>query len=330
MRTLSLFVVAAAAAALAAPALVSAAPGATRGVVVQRDARAGVVVLATKSGSLRRVKLAKPNRLAMGALVQVSGSRVSVVGHSRRAKLRGVVVRRGHKSFALAGNGSVLAVASVSPPAAGQQITATVQVSPTSLSDDDGNVEVEHDQAPSAELRGTVLGQDEKTLRLSVSGFPAGLPIALGTQTIPALAVGTPVEVRVTLGPDPANADGIVLTLVSLHVENGEHGNHGDHHGSKVEAEGTVKAITEAGDAGGLPGSITVAGEHGDVTFTIPAGFGPTGVAFGDQVEAKGTAGATPADAPTLVRLESSGDDENNSGGNDVGGDHSDGSGGDD
>ena len=44
------------------------------------------------------------------------------------------------------------------------------------------------------------------------------------------------------------------------------------------------------------------------MTFVIPAGFGPTGVAVGDQVEAKGTPGATPGDQPTLVRLESSGD----------------------
>ena len=313
MRILSRLLVVAAAAALAAPALASAAPVATR----------GVVVLATHSGSLRRVTLAKPGRLAMGALVQVRGSRVSVIGHARKAKVRGVVLRRAHRSFALAGNGSVLAVASASPPAPGQQVTATVQVTPTQLSDDDGEMEVEHAHTPSAELRGTVLGQDATTLQLSVNGFPAGLVVGLGTLTIPTLAVGTRVEARVALGPDPANPSGIVLTLVSLHVEGADQGD--QHSGAK--AEGSVTALTEAGAAGGSPGSITIDGEHGSVTFIIPAGFGPTGVAIGDEVEVKGTPGATPADAPTLVRLESSGHGDNSG---DSGGDHSSGSGGDD
>jgi hypothetical protein len=67
------------------------------------------------------------------------------------------------------------------------------------------------------------------------------------------------------------------------------------------------------------------------VTFVIPAGFGPTGVMVGDQVEARGTAGATPTDQPTLVRLESSGGDNNQGdGGSDNGGGGSGNSGSDD
>jgi hypothetical protein len=325
MRHLTRIVALAAVAAFAVPAMASAAPVAKRGIVVQRDVRGGAVVLATNSGSLLRVSLAKPKSLAMGALVQVRGAKVSVLGHSRKAKLHGVVVRRGKHSFALAGNGSVLAVASASPPATGAVVSTTVQVTPNALSNDDGQCQVESDQAPSAELRGTVLSQDATTLRLTVNGFPAGLTIALGTQTIPALAVGTPVEARVMLGPDPSNPDAIVLTLVSLRVEDGQQGDHrGGHHGdhgSFVKAEGQVTNVVEAGDTGGAPGSITVAGEHGDVTFVIPAGFGPTGVMLGDQVEARGTAGATPTDQPTLVRLEShSGDNSQGDGGSDNGG----------
>jgi len=315
MRNLTRTLILAAAAVIAVPAMANAAPTAKRGVVVQRDAHAGAVVLATSSGSLVRVNLAKPNHLAMGSLVQVQGTRVSVVGHSHKAKVRGVVVRRGRHSFALAGNGSVLAVASTTPPAAGQMVSTTVQVGPTALSDDDGQVSVQSDQAASAELRGTVLSQDATTLRLTVNGFPAGLAIALGTQTIPALAVGTPVEARVTLAPDTVNPDAVVLTLVSLRVDNGEHGGqNGGQNGSCVKAEGQVTDVQEAGDTGGAPGSITIAGEHGSVTFVIPAGFGPTNVVMGDQVEAKGTAGATPTDQPTLTRLESSGDNQGGSG----------------
>jgi hypothetical protein len=338
MRNLSRIAAAAvvvALAALVAPAMAGAAQSktGTRGTVVQRDARAGAVVLATRSGKLQRVKLAKPNRLAMGSVVQVRGTKVSVVGHSRRAKVHGVVVRRSRHSYALAGNGSVLAINTTTPPSAGQQVTATVQVTPTELSDDDGDVEVDDQDAASAEVRGTVLSQDATTLRLSVNGFPAGLAIALGGMTIPTLPVGTRVEARVALGPDPANANGIVLTLVSLHLDNGEHGEHGDHHGSFVKAEGEVTALTEAGPAGGTPGSITIAGEHGAVTFVIPAGFGPTGATMGDQVEAKGTPATTSDGQPILVKLEGAdgehGDhDDGQSGSDDSGG--GDGSGGDD
>jgi hypothetical protein len=324
MRRLTPLLLLAALAALALPTIASAAASGKRGIVVQRDVRGGAVVLATRSGDLMRVKLAKPSRLAMGSLVQVSGARVSVVGHSRTAKLRGTVVRRGRHSFALAGNGSVLAVASTSPPTPGQVVSTTVQVTGNQLSDDDGHCRVESNDAPSAEIRGTVLAQDATTLQLTVNGFPAGLTIALGTVAIPTLAVGTPVEARVALGPDPANPAGIVLTLVSLHVENGHHGHE---HGAFVKAEGQVTDVVEAGAT--TPGSITIADEHGDVTFVIPVGFGPTDVAVGDEVEAMGTPGATAADQPTLVRLESSGDDNSGDNGGSGDGDHSDDSGGD-
>jgi uncharacterized membrane protein YgcG len=330
MRYLTRIVALAAVAAFAVPAMASAAPVAKRGIVVQRDVRGGAVVLATPSGGLLRVSLAKPKSLAMGSLVRVSGTKISVLGHRGKAKVRGVVVRRSRHAFALAGNGSVLAVASTTPPTPGQVVSTTVQVTPSALSDDDGQMQVEDNQAPSAELHGTVLSQDATTLTLTVNGFPAGLPIALGTQAIPALAVGTPVEARVALGPDPSNPSGIVLTLVSLHVQNGQQGGDQGQNGNCVKAEGQVTAVVEAGAAGGAPGSITVAGEHGDVTFIIPAGFGPTGVAVGDQVEAKGTAGATPTDQPTLVRLETKGGDNSSGNGNSQGDGGSGGNGGSD
>jgi hypothetical protein len=334
MRSLSRILVAVAVGALAAPALAGAAqtPG-THGVVVQRDAKAGAVVVATRSGKLQRVKVAKPNRLAMGSVLQVTGTKVAVVGHSRTAKLRGVVVRRHRHSFALAGNGSVLAVTSPSPPTPGQQVTATVQVTPTALDDDDGNEEIDDNSVASAQVRGTVLSQDAATLHLTVAGFPSGLAIALGGMTIPVLPVGTAVKARVALGPDPANPNAIVLTLVSLRLDN--NGNNDDQHeGDFVKAEGKVTAVTEAGPVGFDPGSITIDGEHGLVTFVIPAGFGPTGVVVGDEVEAKGTAAATADGQPTLTRLESKHDTNSGSGSGDddeSGGGHSgDGSGGDD
>jgi hypothetical protein len=316
MRTLSKFLVALAFAALAAPALAGAAQTArTHGIVVQRDAKAHVVVVAMRNGALQRVHVAKPNTLAMGTVLQLTGTKVSIVGHVHKAKLRGVVMRRHRHSFALAGNGSVLGVTSPTPPAPGQQVTATVQVTPTELDDDDGDEQVNQDQVANAEVRGTVLSQDATTLRLNVTGFPSGLAIALGGQTIPTIPVNTPVKARVALGPDPSNPNAVVLTLVSLRIDdNGQ--NNDEHHGDFVKAEGKVMAVTEAG---ALPGSITIDDEHGLVTFIIPVGFGPTGVVTGDEVEAKGTPGPAAGGQPTLVRLESKHDNGGSGGDDDEG-----------
>jgi hypothetical protein len=321
MRSLSRILIAIAVGALVVPALASAAasPSGMRGVVVQRDAKAGVVVIATRTGSLKRIAMAKPGKFAMGTVLKVVGGKVTVVGHVHKAKLRGIVMRRHVKSFALNGNGSVLAVTSPSPPAPGEQVTTTVQVTPTALNDDDGDDQVVRTQVPSAEIHGTVISQDADTLRLAVTGFPAtGLAILL-TTTIPVLTPGTPVEVRVSIGPDPKNLDGVVLTLVSIHVEDNHNGQQHEH-GDFVKAEGTVTALTEAGALGGADGSITIDGEHGVVTFVIPAGFGATGVMVGDEVEAKGTASTTPGANPTLVRIE--GRDDNSGSGNNEHSDH--------
>jgi hypothetical protein len=246
LRTLLVTVLAA----LALPALATAAPTASRGVVVQRDTRGTAVALVGDHHGLRRVRIVSHRRLALGTIVQLHGSHVSIAGSPGAATAQGV-------------------------PAAG----------------------------PSAELQGTVLAQSATTLELRVDGFPSGLVIGLGTQTIPALAVGAAVEARVSLGPDPANPDAVVLTLVSLHVEDHEAGQAPAAGVFEVRAEGPVTAITEAGPASGASGSITVAGEHGSVTFAIPAGSGPTGVAIGDRVEARGTAVSQGAE-PTLYRLD--------------------------
>jgi hypothetical protein len=323
MRNLSRLLMAAALVALAIPAMASASPSGTRGVVVQRDTHAGSIVLASSSGALTTVPSTSPSRFSMGDVVQMSGSKLRVLGHRHRARVRGVVLRRGHGSYSLAGNGSVLSVSSTTPPAVGQQVTADVQMDGRKLYCNHSNVHVEDTQAPSAEVRGTVISQDATTLKLNVFGFTSGLTIALGGQTIPALAVGTQVEAEVSLGPDPANPSGIVLTLVALHVD--DNNAPGQDHGSFVKAEGAVKAVTEAGPTGGAVGSITVTDpEQGDVTFVIPAGFGATGVAVGDQVEAKGTAATTAGGQPTLLRLEANGDggDDNGDGGSGAGDGH--------
>ncbi len=67
MRTLSRILLAVAFGALAAPSLAGAAhTPSMRGIVVQRDAKAGVVVIATRTGRLQRIHVAKPGNLRDG------------------------------------------------------------------------------------------------------------------------------------------------------------------------------------------------------------------------------------------------------------------------
>jgi hypothetical protein len=235
MRHTLRLLVPAAIALLALPAFALSAPATRSGVVVQRDDRAGALVLATQSGTFVRVRTEHARRISRGSIVRVRGSQVTVLGRVR---------------------------------------TAT---------------------APSLELRGTVSSQTSTALTLDVAGFSAGLTVQDGTVTVPALAAGTSIEAHVTLGPDPANSSGIVLTLRSLHVDDATGAP------AAVLAEGAVTSLNEAGSASA--GAITIAGEHGSVTFTIPAGFGAAGVQLGDRVEARGSS-ATP---PVLLSLELSG-----------------------
>jgi hypothetical protein len=335
MRTLSKVLVAVAVGALVAPALAGAAQTPVmRGTVVQRDAKAGIVVVAGKSGKLTRVKVAKPNKLAMGSVLRIVGTKVTVVGHVHRAKLHGVVVRRHVHSFALAGNGSVLAVTSPTPPAAGAQVTTTVQVMPNAL-DDNGHAQVNDDQVPSAELRGTVAMLTPTTITLTVGGFADGLTIAIGNVALPVGVVqGASVEAHVALTPVPGNPLVVGMTLTSIHLEDDENQNE-EHHGGQVRAEGIVTALVEAGTApDGEAGSITIMGEHGSVTFVIPVGFGPSGVMLNDKVEARGNPATTGDTQPTLTRLETKSDNSGPGNGgddDDDGGGHSGhGSGGDD
>ena len=106
----------AALAACALPALADAAPATTRGIIVQRDAATGTVVIASPSGVLHRVTVASPAHLQMGTLVRVRGSKIKVLGHARSAKVHGLVMRSSRHSYALAGNGAVVGVTTPTPP----------------------------------------------------------------------------------------------------------------------------------------------------------------------------------------------------------------------
>ena len=201
-----------------------------------------------------------------------------------------------------------------------------------------GDEQVNQDQVANAELRGTVVSQTATTLVLALTGFPDNLTIAVGPTTpIPVLAPQTPVKVRVALAPVAGNSAAVSLTLLSLRVDDNQNNQNNDgEHGNFVKAEGQVTGLSEATTT--ATGLITVTGEHGAVTFVIPAGFGPSGATMGAEVDALGTAAVAPATQPTLTRLEvdgnnsdsgNGGNDDSNDGGN-SGQNSSQGSGGND
>src|SRR5947208_875633 len=93
--------------AAASAALFAASPAAAagfQGVVVAKSG--ATLAVASSSGLVRTVH----GRAHVGSIVRVSGTHVSVVGTARRARLRGVVVRRVGSTQFLAAGGSLLAV----------------------------------------------------------------------------------------------------------------------------------------------------------------------------------------------------------------------------
>ena len=248
---------------------------AAHGIVVQRDAKA----------RRRRHRHQQRQRSSASMWPSRTRSRWARVlqvtrdeGLGRRPRAQGQAARRRRASpppLVRAGR-QRLGARGHEPDSAGPgaQVTATVQVTPTALDDDDGDEQV--DARTGGQRRGArhraLAGRDHAPPdRRPASRWASRSRSA--AMTIPTIPVGTPVEARVALGPDASEPDGVVLTLVSLRLDdNGE--NNGEHHGDFVKAEGKVTAVTRGGRAGG-PGSITIDGEHGVVTFVIPPGSAP-------------------------------------------------------
>ncbi|MHB8470846.1 MAG: DUF5666 domain-containing protein, partial [Gaiellaceae bacterium] len=140
----------------------------------------------------------------------------------------------------------------------------------------------------------TVLGGEQSSP--IVFAIPAGL-------TLPAVAVGDPVDATGTVGSDGT------VTLTSLEVKTG-----GEQHnqGHEIEAEGAVTAVSA--------GSLTVQPHDGGtpIVFTVPAGFDVSAVAVGDAVTAQGTLAAD--GSVTLAKLEVHGADSGGGSGSDSGG----------
>lgn len=192
---------AAAAAAVAAAVLPAAAwAGSFQGVVVSHQGR--TLAVAQPSGLVTTVTSA--SRARVGALVRVSGSRVTVVGHARRAHVRGVLVRKVGTTAFLAAGRSVLALRGTrglaavhTGPSPGTVVDATVTVSQsgqlTTQTATTGG------QVGSVQVQAVVSAVGQGTVTLTVNGQQLTLPLPAGLS-LPSSIVGQTVTLTLDLG----------------------------------------------------------------------------------------------------------------------------------
>lgn len=179
-----------------------------RGVVVGKQH--GMLLVATPSGVVRAVR----GHAAVGSRLQGS----SVVGHTTRARIRGVVVKRVGSTMFLSSNRHLLAVRETAPapaPAPGTVVDTTVGMR------DDGELDEQSEEdagtvSGDIQVQATVTAVGTGTVTLSVNGqsLTVNLPAGL---TLPASFVGQTVTLSVSLGNHQGGDD----------QGDGDHGDHG-------------------------------------------------------------------------------------------------------
>jgi hypothetical protein len=183
-----------------------------------------MLLVAAPNGTVRAVHTS--SRARVGALVLLSEDRLAVVGHARRAFVRGVFVRRAHGFDFLAAGGRMLALKGAAPASVqpGDVITSKVEVeNENELAEDEVN---EIGEIGQVRVVGVVASVAAGSVTLTVNGQTLTIPLPAGV-TVPATAVGTQVQVNVSFAgaaqAQPANDDD--------DNDQGGDDDHGDHHG---------------------------------------------------------------------------------------------------
>ena len=217
--------------AVAVAALYPAAAGAAvfKGTVVSRQPARHVLVVSSSTGLVRTVHTASAART--GSVVSVTAaaradgtftaSRVAVVGHARKARVKGIVLARANGMTFLSGNRSVIAVRSARralasvgsgtpPPGAVADVGVTIgaqgQLTQTSIKT--------VGQSSDIVIQATV-----ESITPATATTPGGLVLKVGTQTftvplaagstLPATIVpGATVSLTISFGTDGATATG--------------------------------------------------------------------------------------------------------------------------
>jgi RNase P/RNase MRP subunit p29 len=267
----------------------SAAPKAIKGTVVAK--RAHTIVLTTgRKGLAVSVRVA-PRRVRLGDRVSVVGKRLSngtirasrlqVLSHVKKARIRGMVVKRLAHAMLVASGHSVLTIHTRSAHAAsrhdgeekGDLGEFEVEFEHGDLVEDDFNPVA---PAGTVEIEGCLVSVSP--LVVSLEGLPIEITVP-GGMTLPPLTPGQEVELFVQAGA------GNTFTLVSIGKADNENEN-------EVEAKGTVTNSTTS--------QITIDAGGAMLTFAAPAGHTLPVIATGTFVEARGV---TINGVLTLTRL---------------------------
>lgn len=249
----------------------TAAPKPVKGVVVAKRAHGRTIVVATGRNGIAVSVRVVPHRVRLGDRVSVVGSRVHVLSHVRKTRLRGAVVKRLAHSLRVASGRTVLTIHTRS--------RALTSHGDGQQKGDIGEFEVEfeadglHEQgfegaaaAGTVEIEGVLVSVSP--LVVSLEGLPIEITVPSG-MTLPPLTPGQDVELVVQTGA------GNTFTLVSI-----QSGDNKDNDQNEVEAEGTVTSSTAS--------QITIDAGGAMVTFAAPAGTTLPVIAQGTFVEARG------------------------------------------
>jgi hypothetical protein len=269
----------------------TAAPTALKGTVVAKRAHSRTVILATGRKGLAVTVHVAPRRVRLGDRVSVVGSRLRdgtvrasrlrVLSHVTKTRIRGMVVKRLTHALRVASGHSIL--------------TIQTRTRAHASSRDDGQegdigefqVEFEHgdlveDDFTPVSKSGTVEVEGDlvsvSPLVVSIEGLPITITVPSGT-TLPPLTPGQDVELVVQAGA------GNTFTLVSIQSEdNNDQG--------EVDAKGPVTNSTSS--------QITIDAGGAMLTFAAPTGQTLSVIAQGTRVEARGV---TINGVLTLTRL---------------------------
>ena len=256
----------------------TAAPKAIKGVVVAKRAH-GAVILATGRKGLAVTVRAGSRHLRLGDRVSVTGkrlrdgsirpSRLHVLSHVTKARIRGMVVRRLAHAMRIASGHSLLTIQTRSRALASHHDGQREgEMGEFEIHFEHGDL-VEHGFTAASDS-GTVAIEGHlvsvSPLVVSVEGLPIEITVPSG-MTLPALTPGQEVELTVQAGA------GNVFTLVSIRSGDDEDEN-------EVEAKGVVTASTTS--------QITIDADGASLTFAAPDGETLPIIPTGTVVEAQG------------------------------------------
>jgi hypothetical protein len=236
-----------------------------RATVVKRNLATRTVVAATRAGTL---KVLHHRRDRVGTILRINGTHVKAVGHARRVKVQGVVVRHTARTVTLSAGRATVRIRVRHARLLGRRhghqlgngLRISAKISNGSLTETN---EVEDDDVDGAELKGTLTCTPKSdpgtcdqvdTLKIDIgtAGAPNLIPVEFDAATFPDTLldplVGQQVEARVNLGPSAIDPQAVVLTLQA------------------IESEGLCQAQDDQGDDANDdgPGHDVTSRDHGD------------------------------------------------------------------